>query len=316
MKKNAFFVSAFLFLQFSVCGQFWMHNLPTGPEGEAYNDTLLNKREVIKKEHIKKVTVYKKAPEGNEKAELIRAIYFNESGNIKYKEFWAPKTKDRASFVFDLDTFYYNNSGYRDSIVFTNKPLNAKPEIFCISKAVNDTTIKTVNFGFSPIVKTDSFKQSPPALYSQYEGFDGHIVKTMYDSSFYFTYFNKKGQMVKSNTINSKGDTTAQYFYTYQEDGLLNTIYYSNTGFKDVFVRREIDEKKLVILNYVTANLEWFYNKRGQCINFIFYPNPFQQSVYTNTSFKYNSNGTVAIVTIKENGSNKKAIKYFYSYSK
>jgi hypothetical protein len=315
MKKSVFFISAFLLLQFSVCGQFWMHNLPSGPEGEAYNDTLLNKKEIIKKEHIKKIAVYKNAPEGDEKAELLRAIYFNESGNIKYKEFFTPKMIGRGPSIYVLDTFYYNSSGYRDSIVSINKPLNAQNKVISVSKTINDTIIKNVNYGFFPLVNADSLQQSSSALYSQYKDVGGQTVKTMYDSFFYFAYFNRKGQMIASNMINGKGDTTTQCFYKYHEDGLLDTIDYSNTDYKDVFVRREVNGQKLVILNCATGNLEWFYNKKDQWVKFIFYPGgPYQKSVSTKVSYKYNSNGTLSVVKIEWSGNS--TVKYFYSYEK
>lgn len=272
----------------------WHFMLPMDDNAYHYSDTLLNKRAILVREGIRKVTTFKDAPEGKKKAFKDGEKLYDTAGNILSAKWCWHKISDYDSIICLKDSFVYDFSKKEVLLMMAVSP-EGFSNITFRTEWISDSIIKGTTI--APVAK-------PPF------DFSGAKQETRIDTSYWYNYYNKGGQL--ASTFSEMDSITYVSYYTYYSDGLLAMV--SDDKTKSIFKRTEKDGD--IILKYSKPPFlyQWVYNGKGQCNEYLFRYNNGEKKYDIQVTYSYNKFGLLSAVKIEH--SERPAVKYYYSYSK
>lgn len=265
---------------------------PSGDMHSFIDDTLLNTKTLIIREGIKQIEVYKDAPKDKRKAVLLRTMKLDAHANILSVDFCIQNPKKKKVYWWYRETYQYYDTGEVIMKHTSSDVRNDTPFLTEIKYRVNDTTTKTATTTFF----------AGPALSE-----NPRVPETMFD----YNYYNTMGQLLKS--INILRNNNYGQIYTYNSEGLVDTVFYDNTGRYDVYTRSKRNGNTIIMNSSPYGVISWMYNPAGRCTGLMRQYN--NQSAFPSVyvDYVYNANGTVSEVIIKEGS--KPWLRLYYSYS-
>ncbi|CAN5400392.1 hypothetical protein BH11BAC3_BH11BAC3_45130 [soil metagenome] len=286
MKTAVTFLVVSLCFTFPVLAQFPMHNIfPDGVIGISDAEILLNKKEVLLRAGIKKVTAHQSSPEAP-KTFTSKSIYVNYAGNI-----------DSIIEYYPMPHSFYSKIQY---LCDTSARLT-EFRMYYISNNISKMTFKTLYeySGENKVIKITNF----------------NLLGLDTDTA--YKYFNQKGQLVRWQQIINGMENTNALFY-YNKDGQLDSISYANANLPtNVFKTTKKGKLKMVKSAIGIANFTWTFNSSDQCITTSVAPvNKAARNIFKHkmVHYYYNVDGTLSYVTEKFGG--KPTHSMIYSYSK
>jgi len=269
---------------------------PFDPENNRYNDTMLNKKEIVGRERIRRVDVYKNAPEGRKTAVLDNRKYYDNLGRLTVVLSYLPRN-GTDSVISLVDSVIYNDAT-GETLLACGVLGNRYPYLTIRTEHLNDSVIKETTIG-------------PFALPDQ--------TGTKLDSNFCYIYFNKKGQKIRM--VFDYRERSETWYYKYNQEGVIDSVISYDDAMSRILNRPTIDVYKVfwkkglrIMQNTTSFNVnKWIYNERWECIEYwsVWHKKPSQDvKIYYN----YTAEGLLDEVKVKR-GDNT-TIKYYYSYSK
>lgn len=269
---------------------------PFNPESSKWNDTMLNKKEIVGRERIRRIDVYKNAPEGRRGAVLDNTKYYDELGRLTAVLSYLPR-KGTDSVICLADSVIYNDAT-GETLLLCGILGNKQPYLTTRTERLNDSVIKETTVG--------TF--AGPGL-----------TEPKLDSHFCYTYFNKKGQKIRKFFDYGNGSTTE--YYKYNQEGIIDSVISYDDAMSKIFNRPSIEvykefwRKGLRIMqnvNWFCVN-KWIYNERWECIEH-WSAGHKDPSMDVKVYYSYTNEGLLDEVKVKRG--NKDRIRYYYSYSR
>lgn len=289
MKTVLFSLSIILFSNFPVFAQFPVTTFyPVGVMGNTDIERLLNKKEILAREHIREVHT-QTSPKVYE-IFTSKNMFINRDGNIDSVVMCFSKPNKIDSGFYNTQYYFYDSLEHFIELRVYDK------ENFG-SKIIYDYTVKDA-------VKIRTIDLTNSHEFIQYK------------------FFNQKGQFIKSKQIVNgvEGSNTLLYYHV---DGLPDSIKYENSNLAtNIFKRTKKRDLKIIEMENTDAKFKWIYNSSDQCIlNFIFTKNNLNSSPgkggryssKTKVNYYYNLDGTLSKVTEKNAGKPMHATVYSYS---
>lgn len=269
---------------------------PFDPDHNKWNDTMLNKKEIVGREKIRRIDVYKNAPEGRKGAVLDNRKYYDELGRLSVVLSYLPR-KGTDSVISLVDSIIYNDAT-GGTLLVCGVLGNEHPYLTIRTERLNDSVIKETSVGNFAIPDSKESKL---------------------DSNFCYFYFNKKGQKIRK-VFDYRSDSTTEY-YKYNQEGIIDSVISYDDVMSKILNRPTIEVYKefwrngLRIMQNVNSFgvNKWIYNERWECIEYRFvrHKNPSEDvKVY----YSYTHEGLLDEVKVKRG--DKTTAKYYYSYSK
>lgn len=290
MKTVLIFLAITLLSNFPAFAQFPIHTIfPMGVIGYSDAEGLLNKKEILLREGIKKVTSYQTSPEFAGTFTL-KSVYVNKEGNIDSVIVCFPKSTKGDSGFCSTQYYLYDHSGRLiESRLYDTKKMASQT----LSEYIDQNEIKTTTID---LVNSHTFTE--------------------------YKYFNQKGQFVKSKQIINRAESPNTFLY-YNINGLLDSIKYENSAMAtNIFKRTEKRKSKIIEMETAIASFKWTYNSSDKCISASIAT---KNKLYSATGpgnkyssklevhYYYNSDGTLSKVTEKTDGMRLHSMIYSYS---
>ncbi len=287
------FLCSFFLLSYSFVVHAQSGIYPSGESTSFNDDTILNTKTIIIREGIKTIEVYKNAPKGKRKAVLLRSVNIDAHANILSVDFCIQNPGKKKAYWWYKEAYQYYDTGEVIMTHTSSDVRNDTPFLTEIKYHINDTTTKTA---------TTSFFAGPAVSENPRE------PETMFD----YNYYNTKGQLLKS--VNILRNNNYAQIYTYNSEGLLDTVFYDNTGQYDVYTRSKKNGNTIIQNTGPYGIISWIYNSAGRCMGMMRqYKNQGSfPSVYVD--YVYNANGTLSEVVIKGGGNPTVNLYISYSY--
>lgn len=300
MSKPGFIVFSIILFSITVpAQQVLVHQFfPMGINGDIYGDTLINKREILVKEGIRKINI-RQSPQIVNSSFASKTYILDQNGNIKSSQYCLYNPKSDSTYCLN-DIFWYASGSQK----YEMKMYDSKEILYCQSTA--------------EWLDKNTLKNSSTILVKGVSG----------DSLLDYKYYNEKGQLTKLTQVR-KAQEPVNSLYYYNNDGLLDSVSYSNPHLKTtIFSRKRQKSNKVIELEIPNGKYIWVYNSSGQCIQVLYetknqapvsnsqpylFGNPkTKHKPKTVALFYYNSNGTLSKITeMQENG---KELNVIYSY--
>lgn len=269
---------------------------PFDPENGKWNDTMLNKKEIVGRERIRRVDVYKNAPEGRKGAVLDNRKYYDDLGRLTAVLSYLPR-KGTDSVINLVDSIIYNDAT-GETLLVCGTLGNDHPYLTIRTERLNDSVIKETSIGAFALPDLKGSKL---------------------DSNFCYIYFNKKGQKIR-RVFDYRSDSTTEY-YKYNQEGIIDSVISYDDVMAKILNRPTIEVYKVFWQNRlrIMQNINWFcvkkwiYNERWECIEHwsVGHKDP---SMDLKVYYSYTNEGLLDEVKVKRG--DKTTGKYYYSYSK
>jgi hypothetical protein len=290
MKKIISLLAVTLSFYLPGFSQYTLHTIfPMGVIGYSSADDLLNKREILQREGIKKITAYQTVPE-------------------------MPKT-------FTSKTVYLNTNGNMDAITICFSNRTGTDSGFCVTDSLFYDHLGRLREYRSHDIKGVTL-QSISEYKSDREVKSTTITRLNPDTLTEYKYFNEKGQMVRVKQLTNGVEKGNASLY-YNKDGLTDSIKYENSPLAtSIFKRTEKRKSKSIETENTLAKFKWIYNLSGQCIatiiavknqTYLSTRSGDKYSSKTEINYYYNTNGTLSKVTQKTGRMPKYSMIYSYS---
>lgn len=289
MKAILIFLTITLFSNFPVFAQFPVTTFyPVGVIGTD-GESLLNKKEILAREHIREVQAYQTSPEVYETF-TSKNMFINRDGNIDSVVMCFSKPNKIDSAFCTRQHYFYDSSERLMELVLYDKN-NIASKTVCENIGKDTVKIKTID-------STNSHE------FIEYK------------------YFNQKGQFIKSKQILNgvEGSNTLLY---YNVDGSPDSIKYENSNLPtNIFKRTKKSDLKIIEMENIDAKFKWIYNSSDQCTaTFVAIKNRYYSTQVAGKKYNskltikyyYNLDGTLSKVTEKTLGKPLQATVYSYS---
>jgi hypothetical protein len=264
--------------------------LPVGMAAYAYGDTMLNTRTILKREGIKKISVYQR-PLVDKTSFTSKTEYINEQGNI-----------------------------YQTSVCYANT--KSKNSEFCLK----DTFLYDVRHRPVEVISMDGIGSSYMRILTEYLN-NGEVKNSFIlisgDSSSSYNFYNKRSQLIKYKSF-MKGKLLIAADLYYNEDGFPDSIQNHDTYWRTFIFKRTNRKKTMEIeMQNPLSRYTWIYNNRtGQCITTRIemgrqFSKPAQPDKKygkeVEIDYYYNPDGTLSKMVNKTTGKPKMTMIYTYS---
>jgi len=300
MSKHIFLVFSILLFYISTSAQVLVHQFfPMMINVDMFGDTLINKKEILAKAGIRKITI-RQIPPIVSSSFASKTYSLDQNGNIESLQFCLYNPESFSVFCMN-NIFWYASTGQKSEI----KMYDAKETLYC-------------KF-------TTEWLDKNSAKYTSTTIFNGVVSgDTLTD----YKYYNEKGQPIKLTKL-LRAAEPFHILYYYNNDGLLDSASYSDPSLQTTkFSRKHRRKNTLIEMEHPRGRYTWTYNSSGQCTRILFeiitqVPIPNQQPylfgkpkpVYKKSMemfYYYNSNGTLSKITERQN--NGKELSVIYSY--
>lgn len=293
MKHTVILLTIFCFFYAELPAQ-WHYMLPTEDNTQRYDDTLLNKRTTLVREGIRKITIFKDAPEGKKKAFKHGEKIFDATGNIISTNWCWRKISNYDSVICLKDSFVYNVPDRGMTYLMAVAPNGSAGATFK-TEWISDSISKTT--AIVPVLKDPSTPL-------------GTKQETRMDTSHWYSYYNRLGQL--SSIFSEMGDTSYVSYFDYYTDGLLAMV--SDDKTKSILKRTEKDGDIILKHGSPPFLFQWTFNENKQCTAYLFKYNNGLKKYDIQVTYAYNKQGLLSRVNIAH--SERPEMKYYYSYSK
>ncbi len=302
MSKFSFLFFSILLFNNAVPAQVLVNQFfPMGINNDIFADTLINKKEILVKAGIRKVTI-RQSPPIVSTSFASKTYSLDQNGNIESLQFCLYNPESFSIFCMN-NIFWYESTGQ----LYEIKMYDAKGTLYC--KYTTECLDKN------------------SAKYTSTTIFNGLVVVNG-DTLIDYKYYNEKGQLIKLTKL-LKAAEPFHILYYYNNDGLLDSASYSDPSLQTTkFTRKHRRKNTLIEMEHPRGRYSWTYNSSGQCTHILFeiitqVPIPNQQPylfgkpkpVYKKSMemfYYYNSNGTLSKITERQN--NGKELSAIYSY--